>query len=96
VGIRGARRRVDLDDIRRLAASCVGAGARGRADPTQALELRTFEAGAIFTPGARAQFEALLARLGVASSLAPAESAATTIRSPSTPHLGGVPLRRGI
>ena len=69
VGIRGARRRVELDDVRRLAASCVGAG--GRATPTQALALQAFEATATFTPAARAEFEALLARLGVASSLPP-------------------------
>ena len=69
VGIRGARRRVELDDVRRLAASCVGDG--GRATPTQALALQAFEATATFTPAARAEFEALLARLGVASSLPP-------------------------
>ena len=67
--IRGARRRVDLDDVRRLAASCIAAGAGGRANPTQTLELQAFEATASFTSRARAEFEALLARLGVASSL---------------------------
>jgi glycine/D-amino acid oxidase-like deaminating enzyme len=65
----GERRLLTLRDVRRLAASCVGAGFNGRADPAQARELQSLAATAKFTPRARVEFEALLARLGVASSL---------------------------
>ncbi len=63
------RQRFGLDDVRRFAVSYVGAEPGGRASPAQASELQALEGATTFSRTARAEFEALLARLGVASSL---------------------------
>jgi hypothetical protein len=63
------RRHLGVNDIRQIAGSYIGADLGGRASATQASELQAIEAAATFTRNARAEFEALLARLGVSSAL---------------------------
>ncbi len=63
--------RLDVFAVRRLARAALerSQGMQGRADPELSAELQALEADAEFSPRSAAEFQHLLAQLGVASSL---------------------------